>query len=149
MKDALLTFCVPIAPLLAPLLLALMGVVVAKLNAYIAAHVKSKRWAGALSRLDDTVFTVVGDIAQTSANTLKADSADGKLTVDEAARLKTAAIAKVKTYLGESGLNDLCEILCLDPATVHDFLGSKIEAAVLKSAAVPTLAPVLPIKVVQ
>jgi hypothetical protein len=83
-----------------------------------------------LVRLDEAVLTAVKKLQQTVVAEIKAASSDGKIDDAEKARIKAAALANVKSYLGTKGLRVLAEVLGLSSGTVDEFLGSRIEAAV-------------------
>ncbi len=61
---------------------------------------------------------------------IKAASADGKISEAEKRRIKDAAVANVKSYLGARGIRVLAEVLGLSGGALDSFLGSKVEAAV-------------------
>lgn len=104
---------------------------VTHLASYIKAKVANETLQNILIRTDTVVFSVVKELSQTVVDTAKKDAADGKLASDIAADVKAAALAKVKSYLGQPGLDALMEILGIkDMPTADALLSSKIEAAV-------------------
>jgi hypothetical protein len=115
---------------LASVLLGMLGVVFPKALAWLKAHTKNVRYAGALARLAELTATVVLELNQTVVDQLKRDS---KWDKAEAAKIKELALAKIKSYLGRAGLAELCEVLGLDPKLVDDLIGSYIEAQVLEA----------------
>lgn len=83
-----------------------------------------------LVRLDDAVITAVKDLQQTVVAEIKAATTDGKISEAEKQRIKDAAVANVKSYLGTKGIRVLAEVLGLSGGALDSFLGSKVEAAV-------------------
>ena len=114
----------------APVFMAALTWAAAKLATLIRSKVDNEYLRGALVRLDDAVFTAVKELQQTVVAEVKAASADGKIDDAERTRIKDAAIANVKSYLGAKGLGVLAELLGLSGGTLEQFLGSRIEAAV-------------------
>lgn len=118
-----------------------------KVAAYFAAKVKSERWAGVISRVDDTAFRVVRDVEATYVAELEAANADGVITAEEKAAAKAKAMAALKSYLGKKGLSELAALLGAD--SLDGFLGASIEHAlasheVTKALAVPPSSPPQP-----
>lgn len=111
----------------------------------IATKVQNEAVKGVLTRLDDAVFAVVKELEQTVAAGLREAAADGKITPEEVAKIKQAALDKVKSYVGPKGLDTALAVLGLKDASALDALISgRVEAAVhdVKAAketpAVPT-----------
>lgn len=106
----------------------------------VTAKIKNATVKHAVSTAEDCATTVAYKMSQTVVDDLKAASADGKLTAEEAAQVKANALAEVKTILSEDVIN-----------TVHTEFGdadawltSKIEAAVKQlHIAAPTQAATL------
>jgi hypothetical protein len=115
---------------LSPLLLAALTWAAAKLAQYIQAKVKSEYLRGVLVRLDDAVLAAVREIQQVTVEAIKAASADGKLTPEERAKVKQAAIDSVKSHLGTKGLAELAKILGLEGGAIEKLLSTRVEAAV-------------------
>jgi hypothetical protein len=59
------------------------------------------------------VVTAVKDLQQTVVAEIKAATADGKISEAEKQRIKDAAVANVKSYLGTKGIRVLAEVLGL------------------------------------
>jgi hypothetical protein len=116
--------------ILSPILLAALTWVAAKAAQYIQAKVKNEYLRGVLVRLDDAVLTVVREVQQVTVEAIKSGSADGKLTPDERARVKQAAIDSVKSHLGMKGISELAKILGLESGAVDKLLSTRVEAAV-------------------
>lgn len=115
-------------------LLGMLGLVFPKALAWLKAHTKNMRYAGALARLAELTFKVVLELNQTVVEQLKKD---GKWNKEEAAKIKALALTKIKSYLGPAGLAELCEVLGLDPKLVDELIGSYIEAQVLEAQVDP------------
>jgi hypothetical protein len=115
---------------LSPLLLAALTWAVAKLAQYIQAKVQSEYLRGALVRLDDAVLASVREVQQVTVDTIKSASADGKLTPDERAKVKQAAIDTIKSHLGMKGIGELAKVLGLENGAIDRLLSTRVEAAV-------------------
>jgi len=116
--------------ILSPILLAALTWVAAKVAQYIQAKVKNEYLRGVLVRLDDAVLAAVREVQQVTVEAIKSGSADGKLTPDERARVKQAAIDSVKSHLGMKGISELAKILGLETGAVDKLLSTRVEAAV-------------------
>jgi hypothetical protein len=120
-----------IAQWLAPLLMALIGLGIAKLTQLINAKVKNEYLKGVLTRLDDAVLTAVKAAEQVLVLAIREANADGKITAEEAAQIKAKVMEEVKSHLGMKGIGELAGVLGLGGEALDKLLGSKIEAAVL------------------
>ncbi|MDX2087854.1 MAG: hypothetical protein SFX73_08390 [Kofleriaceae bacterium] len=116
--------------LLSPILLGAFTWVAAKLGQWINARVRNEYLRGVLTRLDDTVVSVVREIHQVTVDALKAATVDGKLPPSARDTVKQAAISAIKSHLGAKGLNELARVLGLDVQGVDRLIGTKIEATV-------------------
>ena len=111
----------------------------------VQAKVGNEALRGVLLRLQDAVVTAVKDLEQTIVADAKAAASDGRISREEARRIKDKAVRQVKSYLGPTGLKQLGEVLGLWELSVEDFIGSKVEASVLDlKRAAPLTAPVPP-----
>lgn len=115
---------------LSPILLAALTWVAAKIAQYIQAKVKNEYLRGVLVRLDDAVLAAVREVQQVTVEAIKSASADGKLTAEERAGVKQAALNSVKSHLGMKGLGELAKVLGLDGGAVERLLSTRVEAAV-------------------
>jgi hypothetical protein len=130
---------------LAPILLGLLAWAGKKLADFIDAKVASDTLKTLLIRTDTVIFTVVKAIAQVTVDAAKQGAADGKLPSVIAGAARDAALSKVKSYLGQPGLDALMEIMGLkDMATTEQFLASRIESAV-RDVKVASPAPAAPV----
>lgn len=116
--------------IVSPVLVAVLTWIAAKLASFISGKVKNEYLRGVLVRLDDAVITAVKDLQQTVVDEIKAANADGKISEAERKRIKDAALANVKSYLGAKGIRVLSEVLGLSANALDGFISSKVEAAV-------------------
>lgn len=128
-----------------PLLTVVLGWASVELSKFIRAKTKNEALAGALTRLNDVVFTVVKALNQTVVDELRKANADGKVTKEEVAGIKAKALEQVKSHIGPKGIDELLFVLGLkDEAALDKLVSDKVEAAVgdvkasAGSAAVPT-----------
>lgn len=116
---------------LSPVFLALLGWVAKKIADLIHANVKNAYLKGALVRLDYAVINAVKEVEQTTVEEMRKANADGKITKDEVHRIKAAALASAKSYLGKKGLDELLKVLGIgSEAEVNRVIGNRIESAV-------------------
>jgi hypothetical protein len=113
--------------LLAPVLMAVLACASAWLAALIRTKVKNEFVKGVMLRLDDAVFAAVKEVEQVIVARLKEASADGTITAQERAAVKSAAIASVKEQLGQQGLMAVSKAI---GDGLDAVLGAKVEAAV-------------------
>jgi hypothetical protein len=105
----------------------------AKLSKWLEAKAINEKTGGMLVRLNDSIVTAVKAINQTTKAKIKAskdpNSPGGKkVTPEEAAELKKAALDEIRSYWGAKGLKEAGEILGLD--SLDSWIDGKIEAAV-------------------
>ena len=112
-------------------LMPVIGVALTGLVGWGIALLKKKTEAdvakNALDQVDQVVKTVVGGLAQTVANDLKAASENGKLSATDKAALKTNAINQTKLLLSDA-------VVTAARRTVDDlsgYISQKIETQVL------------------
>ena len=149
MKEQLGSLGIMALKVLAPIFLALLGLLAAKLHDYIVAKVKNEKLQGLLSRLEQAALTAVTEVEQAVVSKL-----DPNIPLGENAKVaKDAALASLKTHMGPTGLNELKAILGVDDKAVDQILSSHIESKVhfvgeaedhklLKAEYVDTLRPV-------
>ena len=128
--------------ILATALAAAVGYAAVFLTGVIRAKVKNDVAAGLLQRLTESVADAVCAVNQQTHELLKAararDSPGGsKLTREEAAMLRRAAVGYVKAYWGPKGLRLLAQVLAdgernrdKAEAQVNRVIEAKVEAAV-------------------
>lgn len=141
----------PVAPTWQESLLSLLaaalsaGVVWAlrALTAWLSSQTDRNRLLGALSRATHLAELVVVDLERTVRPKLAAALADGKLTPEEAEKLRAEAIERVKDTLGTHGMEELRAALGI--VDLDAYLGSLVETVVgrLKHQAAPP-APAAP-----
>lgn len=95
-------------------------------TAEAAARIESDKIKNAISVAEDCITTVVSELAQTTVEDLKEKSADGKLSAEDAARVKADAMVKIQSLLSDEVQKAIDEIF--DDA--EEWISSKIEAAV-------------------
>jgi len=91
---------------LGTVLIGLLGRALNKLFNYLA----EKSNLAFLGRVDETMMAIVTDLYNTEVEALKAAAADGKLTAEEKAMLKTKAVDSLKSWLGPKGVGELGKI---------------------------------------
>ncbi len=123
-------FGVQMYQVLAPVLMAALTLVAARLAQLISARVKNEYLRGVLLRLDDAVMTVVREVNQVTVQSIKASSPDGRLDPGVGDTIKATALQTVKAHLGAKGLVELGRVLGLDGKAVDRLIGTRIEATV-------------------
>lgn len=88
----------------------------------------SQIWTSAIERLDDAVATAVRATEQQVVSSMRKQSADGKLSPQEAALASAHALSLVVQQLGEAGRKKLMAELGHTEATFDPMLRSRIEA---------------------
>lgn len=94
--------------------------------AQLEAQVKDANIRNALTTAESTISAVVGETAQTTVDAIKSVSADGKLTPDDAQKIKDAAASKIRQLMSDNVYASLHSVI----ADVDAWIESKIEAAV-------------------
>lgn len=135
MTTSWLEITATIAELMVPILTALLAWVSVRVTAFIKAKVDNQVYQNMLTRLADSVFTLVREAEQTLVAEVKrarADSSPGgvKLTKEEGDRIKAAVLSKFKHLWGPAGIAELMRILGFSDGTFEDYLSAKIEEAV-------------------
>ncbi len=92
----------------------------------ISKQVKNENVKQYVSLLNGVVVDVVSELNQTTVDGLKAASSDGKLTKEDADKIKNEAFSKVLTILGSKG-KDALKLLYED---VDALIKSRIERTV-------------------
>jgi hypothetical protein len=113
-----------------------------------AAATKNEELKAAIGRLGDASVKAVRDVSATVLPELKKDAADGKITKEEGAQLKDAAVEKVKALLGEVTVTKTAAVLgYTTPEQIAERLKIEIENALAKTklekVAVAAAAPVV------
>lgn len=126
MKEQLGSIGITALQVLAPVFLALLGLLAKKAHDLIAAKVKNETVKGILDRLDDTALTVVQEVEQTVVSKLDPT----KPLPDNGAAAKAAAIASLKTHLGQKGLDEIKTVLGVGDSALEQIIVSYIESKV-------------------
>lgn len=87
--------------------------------------------ADVAARATHIATQIVQDIQVTLRPELEAALADGKLTEEEKAKLKAAAMARLKATLGETGMAELRELLGIAEDGLGGYLSGLIESALV------------------
>lgn len=130
--------------IISPILLLLLTWIGVKTGKLIGAKVQNEYLKGVLVRLSETVFAAVKELQQTVVDAIKVANADGKITDDEKASIKAAAVKTIKSHLGVKGIKELLAVLGLDEDALDSFLGTQVEAAVLDLKAVKAVTAAVP-----
>lgn len=114
-----------------------------KVSALIKNKIKNEMVGGMLARLNDSAFEAVKAVNEQMKDLIgkaKDPASPGgvKITIDEAAKLREAALEHVKSYWGPKGLKELAYVLGFgsmlgfktDSEGLEKMIGNKIEAAV-------------------
>lgn len=117
--------------------LAAVGALVSR---FVLGLIKSQRVKLYVGRALTEVGDAVLDVCKTYVEAIKEARADGKLTDEEKAAAKKLAVDTAKRNIGRDGLERLAKVLGFDAATLDQWLGTKVEAAV---ASMPPAPPFL------
>ena len=117
-----------LAPVFATVISGLVSWGLLELSKYVRTKTKNEAINDAMSHICHTVDTTVKDLAQTTVKELKAASADGRLSKEDAMRIKTTAATRVR-----SQVNDKIQKTAAKGVTsLSDMIEAKIEKAVLE-----------------
>ncbi|MFZ5895558.1 MAG: hypothetical protein ACOY0T_31160 [Myxococcota bacterium] len=130
MSDEIWASLAKSAEALSPVFLAVLSWVSVRIAQLIDAKVKNEHIAGVLHRLDDAVAVAVRQVEQVVVTQLKAASSDGLLNAGERVRVKGAALAAVRSYIGFKGLLEIGKILGLSGDDLDRLVDARVEAAV-------------------
>ena len=111
-------------------------------TAFVVRKIKHDYARAVVGRLSSLARLVVRELWQTTIEAAKASSENGKLDKETAAQAKTAALAKLKSYLGPRGLKALAWVAGFGgDESLDEYLGGAIEAAITeeKKSAVSTV----------
>ena len=95
-----------------------------------AARTKSEHVTRVLQLLDNVVLAATRQVQQVLVDKLKAASLDGRISAEQGADAKQAAVASVRSQLGPRGVADIAKTLGLEAGDIDGMLGARIEAAV-------------------
>jgi hypothetical protein len=111
-----------------PVALAAITYASAALARYLRARTDSEYWTGVVNRLDRATHDVVAELEQTVVSGLRKASEDGRITPEEARRIREEATGKILEYLGPKGVATAERIM--DRDALEAIVRAKIEAAV-------------------
>lgn len=115
-----------VVPVLATAISSLAGVVLLKVNKFIAVKTKNETVNAAMTRITETTKTIVDNITQTVASEYK-DKSGGQLTNAQAINLKDRAFSAVFEQLPTSVLSEASEAV----GPIGNIISAKIEQAIL------------------
>ena len=110
------------------LLLTLLSYVGLMVGNYVRSKAQSAKATALLDRVEKLTSSVVREALQTIADDIKAASADGKLTADEAMAIKAHALDRLRLCLGEKTKTELKALLSLNDAGLDAFFSTTLEA---------------------
>jgi hypothetical protein len=136
-----------VLPVLATLVSTVVTAIVGLALSWVRDRAKSQRVKDALGRIDDAAEAAVRDVSNTLVDGLRKD---GALTPDARAKLKEAAVEKIRASLGRLNVDGMRGVLGFQSdKELVEFLETKVEQAVfdmkLQKQAVQTAQPVVPI----
>jgi hypothetical protein len=137
MKEQLSALAITALQVLSPVVIALFGILAKKLVDLIDTRVKNETVKGILDRLDQTALAVVTEVQQTIVENL-----DPNAPKDSFVKARDAAVANLKTLLGQKGLDDIKSVLGLGDDSLDKILVMFIEKQVhgLKQKTAPSVA---------
>lgn len=123
---------------LTDLAVAAFGALCVKATLWVHAHSKNKLILDMTDRATTEAKSAVAAAAQITVGDLKAKAPNGKLSLEDAARIKADVVAKVTANLGgDKWVNKAQSILGV--TDIEAFLSTKVEAAV-QALSVPAVA---------
>lgn len=111
-----------------------------QLSRWFAAKGATNRFFLVTERVAHLASVIVADIDATMRPKLKSAAEDGKISPDEAAELKKAALDALKKSLSERGLTQLQGVLDVFGGPVETYLSGAIERAVTSKRAAEAIA---------
>ena len=129
MEDSVASLLAEIAPVLVSVLGALISWGLVEFNRFLRSKVKSDKVRDAIDKVNDIVKSSVDLIGQKLVDDLKRASADGKLTIEEARKVKGAAFKLAKRNLTE----ETTKLMVKAFGDLDALLSGKIETEVRKS----------------
>lgn len=127
MKELFIQYVMP--PVLTALGLGLAWLLTT-LGTWATSRWKDSKVSLAIARTSHFAGVVVQDIEATLRPAMRAVTVDGKITPEEARHLKEAAMTRLKTMLGEQGLQELSGIVGVFAPSVDAYLSGVIEKRV-------------------
>lgn len=127
-KDLLQSFAAQALPPLLALAAAGFTWACTRAARWLSAKTKNEAVKGVIDRLNDAVNAGVMEVEQSTVKAVKAQTVDGKLSVDAAKVVKQVAIDSVKAHLGPDAIAEAQKVLGV--ADIEAVIGSRVEAAV-------------------
>lgn len=117
--------------ILQPLLMTALTAAVAMAVKWLQARTHNEKVRAIEARLAESVMTIVKSTSMTLVDKMKAAKADGKITPEERAEIKAAALAEIKGYWGQKGITEVKKVLgYADDTELSNALSHDIEEAV-------------------
>ncbi|CAM4465564.1 hypothetical protein [Corallococcus exiguus] len=129
-QTVLMSAAVTAVPIVAAALATLISAALYALTKKLNAQAGDSKLAQVGARVSMLAESTVRELEVTMRPKLEAAAADGVLTAEELAKIKTEALTQLKASLGEHGLKELQAVLGLTAGSIGTFLGGLIEAAV-------------------
>lgn len=129
MEAVIVPIAVALSKVIVPMVMASLTGALGQAFVWLRGKANNDAARAALDFLDDKVRSVVRDLEQTMAQTLKALGPDGKLSPGDAARVKAEALRKLSAYYSAPGqMEILAAALRVPKNQVLDLMATKIEA---------------------
>ena len=112
--------------IVAPLLLTVLTYAVHAAAKWLKTKTDNEALRGMIDRLDEAVIDAVHSVEQTMVDDIRAATADGVVTKDEADAIKAHAVAAVLDYMGSKGMAQLEKVI--DREAIEKMIATKIEA---------------------
>lgn len=132
MKETLVQLLPSLLSLLA---LVLSALVFPALKKWLEAKASASAAAAIALKVEHFAEVTVADLGATLRPTLEAASADGTLSADDVAKLRDAALARMKALLGTEGLSLVQGALGIGADAVSGYLQGAVEKSVAKAPA--------------
>lgn len=125
MRDALLGLLVISLPMLAGVLFYGFR----RLGVYLDNRQGLTGIAAVGARVGKLALNIVADLEATLRPVLKDVTSDGKLTLEEARRIKGTALNDLKRALGAEGLEQVVQVIGIERPAIDQYLSGEIETA--------------------
>lgn len=115
--------------------LVLTGLVVMPLKRWLVVKAETSTLAKVGLKVEGLTESIVADLNATMVKEVQAAMADGVITKEEATRLRTVALERLKAQLGTKGLAELGGVLGIGGQLLEQYLGGLIEKKVEEAKA--------------
>lgn len=129
MKEIFNTLLIQIGPYIVSIIGIMTTIIVARLASYVKTKTTNSKVEFAIDRVSHTVDTVVASLTQTVISSMKEASIDGKLTKEDAEKVKADATKNILKIIN----SDVVDVAKTYFGDFDVFLSNKIEQAVNKS----------------